>query len=375
MGDDSSKKSLKEKVEAADEEIKKLDQAAQERLDRQLEIDEEISVKSKLVERDIIEGKSHAPRLGDGADDDDDHVPVIGGLTQSIITGEQASEGIVGGDAMGATGSYPRPTMHRFDAVTLGMLSREVLATRYNANLEHKARSMGKETNTNIYKRAWAVTKIGEAKVDRMIHDLHGLEDRADTRIRKMNDLSKLRAEGNLSVAGDQQLRNLQKEEVSRYWIRQYVIADLPMQNQEKMNFMRPIGEGAFSVIPFTYMTHYNQLSLGQKKLVRWGRDNVLLRFQGQLAGKFIPKISASKWFGRKHKDDAESLLDDVDEDIYSDKVFAEQVKKNQAQLEDMEEELRGYDRFTVDEEKDIKKYVAEKVKEQAAFEKEAEWY
>ncbi|MBU0762449.1 MAG: hypothetical protein KKD39_05435, partial [Candidatus Altiarchaeota archaeon] len=70
-----------------------------------------------------------------------------------------------------------------------------------------------------------------------------------------------------------------------------------------------------------------------------------------------------------------EQLFDDMDEDIYSEKKFKEMVKKGTAQLEDMEEELSGYDRFTVSEEKEIQKRVAAIMKDALETAKEEEHY
>ena len=69
-------------------------------------------------------------------------------------------------------------------------------------------------------------------------------------------------------------------------------------------------------------------------------------------------------------KGDIEKLFDDVDEEIYMDKKFLKEHGVLQKKLEDIAEEIRGYDRFTVEEEKEIKKIFDEYIKKLEAEEK-----
>ncbi len=355
----------KKEIEALDEKLRKLEERDAERLE-ELTVEADLDIRARLIARDILDAKKK--------DNSEKDAPISNSLTSSLISSATGTGGPVFSMPSGVTGTMGKPKAPRLHATSIKMLALEIFASRKNANLLYEAK-MGKGGNANTYKRMWAVTQMGKARKEGMIEDLRVIEKRTSWRTTRMNALSHAKAEGSITPDQDLRLQKLQREEISRYWIRQNVVQDMPIHTQQKMNFLRPVGEGAYGVMPFTYLTRFDQLNMNQKKSVKWIYDNVILRFQGQIAGKFLPKVSGTKWFKDKQMGDVESQFDDIDEEIYSEKAFKKLVKKGQAQLEDMEEEISGYDKFTVQEEKDIKKYVSHKVAEMKAREKEQEWY
>ncbi|MCX6695907.1 MAG: hypothetical protein NTU61_06395, partial [Candidatus Altiarchaeota archaeon] len=70
-----------------------------------------------------------------------------------------------------------------------------------------------------------------------------------------------------------------------------------------------------------------------------------------------------------------ESMFDDINEEIYSDKVFRQKVAAGHKLVEDLEEELTGYDRFTAEEETQIKTLFAAEIKKLEEYEKVQEAY
>ena len=367
MGEGRKGKSLAEKIREIDEEIEKIDRREEERVARNLEIDEEIAVKSRLDEREIIEEEPKKEKKSV----DTVFAPVINVVEQpsfsSIVQTPKAS-------LAAASGRSLKAQRVSFTAVSLEGLAKEVVARHFESKTRYKIAHEGM-TNESRFQSMWNAKKMSEVAKEKMVDDLKGIEGRTKNRISRMNELSMKREVGGMSAQESIELKNLQKEEVNRYWIRQHVISDMPLRQQENMNFLRPVGEGAYGVMPVTYFTRYDQLDQTQKKASRWIYDNVMLRWQGSLYGKFVPKVSQAAWYKKKVTKDIENVLDDVDEEIYCDKEFQAALKKGQAQLEDMEEELTGYDRFTTSEEAEIKKYVSVKLKEQAATDKEPEFY
>ncbi len=360
------RESLKRELEATEEDIRRLERQEEERKERHLDLDDEIEVKSKLAERDIIDSQKKKK----DADEPDRKGPQ---LFFTPIQPERPAS-MAPRQNMGSTGAMAPPQVPPISAMSLGGIIQEALTRRMGAKIQNRAES-GRFNFQDMFDSMWAVKQSNVGRQERMIHDLRTIEERTPTRITRLNELNLKRIGEGLSVEDDKELKSLEKEEVMRYWIRQNTINELPLYDQERMNWLRPIGEGAYGVVPYTVVTKWDLLTLNQKAGVRWLYDNTLLRWQRSISGGFIPKAAKLSWFKKQKQKGVEKLFDDIDEEIYSDKKFQEMMKKGQAQLENMEEELSGYDRFTVEEEKEIQKRVAAIMSQALALAKEEEMY
>ncbi len=359
---------LKRAIEAVDKELERLDAEEEKQKSRQLTVDEEIDVKSRILDRPLMEEKDDEEEEKKEKDFVRPYIlePTTRGASTMMMAPQVAGEG--------STGVTPRKYMSTLASTSIMGIVKEAMAIRYDTSLKLSGERHGIDVK-NIYSRMWAMTRIEETRRERMFADLKMIEGRTPERVQKINQLNEARLTGTMDAKQRQELKKLEDEEISRYTIRQMMINDVPIQEQEKLNWLRPVGEGAYGVMPYTYISNYDLLSPSQRKGVRWLYDNILLRYQNALAGKFLPKNVKSKSFKEKKKKDLETLFDDMDEEIYSDKKFAEMVKKGIAKLDKMEEELRGYDRITVGEEKKINQMLADYMKKQVSLSKEAEEY
>ena len=167
----------------------------------------------------------------------------------------------------------------------------------------------------------------------------------------------------------------LEDQEALRYWLREKFVRKAPLTQQEKIPWLKPIGRGASEVVPYTILNSWDQLNPQARRAARWLADNYLLRYQNAIAANWLPKKPSLSWFKGKAKKGLETLFDDWNEEIYSDKKWKEAVKSGQAKLESLEEELSGYDQFTVDEEKKIASMLDAYLKSEASAAKEEEMY
>ena len=108
--------------------------------------------------------------------------------------------------------------------------------------------------------------------------------------------------------------------------------------------------------------------------------DQLKLRFQYAQREEFMPK--PSWWKRKKIKRDIELLFDDIDEEIYFQEQLSKEMKGKESKRKkilaraetekaSMEEVIAGYDKFTVEEERKIKKMTEEAIKKLTASEKE----
>jgi len=125
----------------------------------------------------------------------------------------------------------------------------------------------------------------------------------------------------------------------------------------------------------YTFITQWDLMDSKSRALYNYHRDNYLLRLQTALMGKYLPKKTKLWWARKAVKGKIESLFDDINEEIYMENVFRAKVAKGHKLVEDLEEELRGYDRFTTEEEIKIKKIFEAQIKELAEYEKVQEAY
>lgn len=117
--------------------------------------------------------------------------------------------------------------------------------------------------------------------------------------------------------------------------------------------------------MPFSkYITDWEKLDDAHRYWTIWEYDHVLLRVQYIMTAQYMPS-PARTWWRKKVKADIERLYDDVDEEIYYEGQFMSWVNKTDSERkkdlemmkkaqDDLEEEVSGYDKFTVEEEKQI---------------------
>jgi hypothetical protein len=173
-----------------------------------------------------------------------------------------------------------------------------------------------------------------------------------------MVSLQLTKADGGLTEDQTRELDELQDAEARRYQLREQLLSKMSAKKQKELGWVEPIADGAVGIMPYTYMTSWSMLPKDMRKAARWYFDNVLLRWQGAVMGQYQPRAPRLTWYKKQKQKGVEQLFDDIDEEIYFDKKWQEQVKKGTARLDDLEEELTGYDRFTVEEEEKIKKLV-----------------
>jgi hypothetical protein len=355
MTDEDRKRRLREDIKLTEGELREIEAEKKQREERrELRLEDELRTKSKILQRPLMEGKQKLSGDGPGGDDDK------GGVRME-------AEGAAGTTT--TTESKPQRV-----ALTVGGMVEESIIRRWDSHLAEKGRREGVKLK-DTYTRMWLESKRARLREERMLDRLRTIEENSDSRLNRMNELSRLKAQGARDPAEREEMRRLEEEEVARMWLRERVVRNLPLAEQKKLDWLHPLGDGAVNVMPYTYLTTSDLMSNKERAIARWYWDNFLLRWQHAVIATYLPKVPTLTWFKKKKKRAIESMFEDVDEEIYSDKAFAEMVKKGQAQLEDMEEELRGYDRFTVEEERQIRQLFEAEMRRQMALAKEQEMY
>jgi hypothetical protein len=366
--DEDSRRRLKGEIEKTDSEIEKIEESQREKEEEKLreQEDEEFREKSKTAEDDNLKTKSkilskdilEAPKYSGGRAD------------QKLLSKSPQMQ------AMGEVGPKIRDKLSQtpaLNATSIGGIIKELLAGRWAAKLEHKA-DMGKASQQDIYRHLFMQKWLEQGRAEKQIQELAELERNSGERTQKINHLSLQKNSIGLDEESSLELQQLEREEAKRYYLRQRFLKTMPLKKQKELN-LEPLGYGAYGVMPYTYLDSWSKLSDVQRASMRWYYDNNLLRWQNAIIAKNSPKKARTSWFQKKSKKGIESMFDDMDEEIYCDKKFKEMVKKGQAQLEDMEEELVGYDRLTVSEEKEVKKIFDKHMKEQLALAKEEQYF
>lgn len=121
-------------------------------------------------------------------------------------------------------------------------------------------------------------------------------------------------------------------------------------------------------------------LRKGDKLSALFQYDQVKLRYQYAIRREYLPR--PSWWKRKKIKVDIERLFEDVDEEIYFEEQLVKTVKsaesrrvkhlaRIQREREDLEEVLTGYDKFTVEEEKQITEMTKQAIQKMLVAEKE----
>ncbi|MBD3388243.1 MAG: hypothetical protein GF416_04115 [Candidatus Altiarchaeales archaeon] len=396
---DEGKKRIREETEETEEDIRKLDAESEERrvmLDAQL--DEDMRVRSKMMEREILESSEQAVS-GDGPDKDDsdpqrwrkhrrskrkktrwdglDEEEAVernifaDSFFPSIAPPSAVSLASMSSSHMPSTGR--RPPLHKIRpiATTPFGLVREAMIRRWDAQLKQKGEQEG-VTLKDLYKRMWLVSGMEKSIEERQVENLHQLEDSSDQRTDRIRELASHAQD--LSAKERKELSRLYQDEAQRFMLREKLV-DRSINDQDRMTWLRPMGGGAMSAMPFTFVSTYDLLSNSDRKVVRWYYDNMVLRWQHALVSRFLPKKPKFAWFRKELRGQFESLFQDVDEEIFAEKKMEEEVKKREKELEDYEEELRGYDNLTVEEEKKVSKMFQEEIKRLEELAKEEEYY
>ncbi|MFH0862514.1 MAG: hypothetical protein V1875_05730 [Candidatus Altiarchaeota archaeon] len=251
---------------------------------------------------------------------------------------------------------------------------KEAVLRHWDSVLKDEAKGQDM-TSENFSQRRWIFGGMSEIINERMLNDLRGIEDRTPIRHRTIRDLNILKAQNQLDSDEAAQLRRMEDEEALRYWLREKFIRRAPLEKQKKIHWLKPLGKGAMGVTPYTVLNSWDLLTPSQKTASRWLADNYFLRWQNAIVPRFLPKKPSMAWFRQKKKGEIEHLFDDWNEEIYSDKAWKEKVKKGEAELEKLEEELTGYDQFTVAEEGKIAKMLDDYLKAETAIGKEDQYY
>jgi hypothetical protein len=372
MKDDPSKRrlQLQQEIEKTEASIKAIDADKQKREARKLNVEEDIRTKSKILSRPIIEKAKPRKKKKEAEPKDDGPSGEKQASPQRIDSSPQKSGGYLG--STGVSGPGPKQRTLRAPSL-FGMLAESVNLHMLSA-LDAKDREQGLGVQDYPYKMR--VTGGLKARVEeRMIEDLKQLEGTAEPRLRRVGELSIKRHIGTITPGEKEELQNLQKNEATRYYIREKLLRKVPLDEQDDYKWLNPVGAGAHGVMPYTVLTTWDLMGPEKRKAAKWHAYNQLLRWQTAVLGQYLPKKPSLAWFKESKKKGLETLFDDWNEELYSDKKWAEMVKKGQAQLEKFEEELTGYDAFTVSEEAQMKKMLETIMATATAEAKEAEMY
>jgi len=332
MKDDKGKRRLQEEIEKTDQELSKLDDKEEEREGRKLKLEEDIQTKSRILKRKLMETAA----------------------ASGATTGEKRQE---------------KP----FKSEYPGTMLKEAVLRHRSARLENRRKS-GTQTVSDARERMRVALGMEGPINEGMTRELRALEESSDGRAKRIRELSIKRAGGLLAASDSAELRRLEDNEANRYYLRERLLRRIPIERLGDYGWVKPIGDGMLGIKPYTVLTQWDQLTPSNKRGARWQSDSLMMRFQNAIVGHYAPKKASFSWLHEKTLKGIETQFDDINEEIYSDKKWAEMVRKGQAKLEDMEEELRGYDRFTVEEEGKIRKLYGDYLKKQAELDKEIEY-
>jgi hypothetical protein len=429
MTDDAAKRKQKKELDDAEREIARLNEEHRKRQERRLNLEEELPTKSKILQRPLIEeipdrkmkakadesgrgtpleGGADVPSSagnvsshagghpggghhgGGGAHGHDSsaghgHSESSSGTSEGM--GEHGGEGHGGdghGDGHGGDGGggghghitgvgrySPQAPMQ---AATVWGLMKEAVLRRRDSGLVRKGSEEGVSIS-DLSKRMWGFTRYKEVMEERMKDDLRTIEETSRQRMDRIGGLNAQKSAGGLTYEEAQELKRLEDTEAMRYWLREKFLRAVPLEKQDEFDWVRPIGKGAFGVMPYTVITTWDLMTPDKRAGARWVADNYLLRWQTAHGGLYLPRTPNLKWFQEKAKQGIETLFEDWNEEIYSDKAWRAMVKKGQAELEKFEEELTGYDQYTVAEERQIAKMLSDYLKQQQALSKEPLYY
>ncbi|VVB54763.1 Uncharacterised protein [uncultured archaeon] len=127
-------------------------------------------------------------------------------------------------------------------------------------------------------------------------------------------------------------------------------------------------------------ITKYELMDDYSRYYLLWEWDHQLLRIQNGLAAGYQPSAPRT-WWKKKIKSDVDAMIDDLNRDLSYEGQYMKRVKGRMEQhakdhaaakaaLDHWEEDLRGYDRFTTEEEKRIADYTKGAMEQAMAAEK-----
>lgn len=413
--DDPGRKKKLEELKHTEEDRKKTEAEKKISEEKKLRIEEDLRTKSKILKRPLIEDIKRPPKEVEVPDSTDYYPPgidqiiterkgedVAGGLVHEIHhakgdifhideahPGEHVFDvskgidfalydhahdtgadhgGVDGGHHMTGTGPSTKKTLG-FQASSLEDAMKEAVLRHWDSVLKEEAKYSGH--TPDIYsQRRWMFEGLSEVLNEKMLNDLHAIEDRTAQRHRGIKELNILNAQGLLDKDEQKELRRLEDEEALRYWLREKFIRRAPLERQKNIPWLQPLGRGAVGVIPYTVLNSWDLLTPSQKRASRWYADNYILRWQNLIVTQFLPKAPSLKWF-KERPSRIEKLFDDVKEEEAYYKRFRENFKKAQAVLESQEKELAEYDKITEDYEKKIAKMTADAMKPKSSASKD----
>jgi hypothetical protein len=227
----------------------------------------------------------------------------------------------------------------------------------------------------DMSRKLWAARDFKAIMNERMLEDLRTIEKESQERLANIGALNAQKYKAGLSREEERELRRLEDTEAMRYWLREKLLRSVPIEKQREFDWLQPLGKGAFGVIPYTFITAWDMLPMDRRASTYWFADNQLLRWQTALVGQFLPRTPSMRWFRERAKHHFEKAFDDWNEELISDKKWMQMVKKGHAELEKMEEELVGYDQYTVSEERQIARLTSDYVKKMESLAREPLYY
>jgi len=334
---------IQTEIERTDRELQRQEHEEEEKKARKLNIEEDLRTKSMILQRPLIED---ARRTGAASPS-----------RLFSVTGSVAPRG------------FEFPPYGR----TLSGMMKEAVFRHWDSSLRMKP-GLEATSHSNLAKRMWVTSNLEDVAEERMLQDLQRIEATAPARMSSIFSLNVRKSTGQITVAEEEELRHLEDTEASRYWLREKLLRRVPLEKQHTYDWLKPLG-GAYGVLPYTMITTWDTMSASRRRAALWYADNYLLRWQNAIVGTFLPKTPSLKWFQEAKIKGIETQFEDWNEEIYSDKAWSEQVKKGQAELENIEEELRGYDQFTVAEERRITQIFTEYIRRETALAQEVAFY
>ncbi|MFC2162759.1 hypothetical protein ACFLRF_03685 [Candidatus Altiarchaeota archaeon] len=266
----------------------------------------------------------------------------------------------------GSSGVAHQPPAHDSPTVDMHTTIREIVTRRAVDRFVAKSRRKGlkpDEANTLRWLvdgqdkqgfRRWLAPGLSGFNKERLQGELVNLNKKAD----------------------HEDLTDAEKEQ--KAWIMQQIGWRLNKKEKRELGYDVPDirdREGALKYVkPYLHLTTWDVVPSKYREAAFWWREQVLLRSQHNIVRRWNPKKYKMWWAQKKKKSTIEGMFDDMDEEIYSKKWFKDKGRMMK-ELEDMEEEITGYDSFTVQEEKQMKKMYDNWVKEQQQWERLQEAY
>jgi len=342
MSEDAQRK-LEEDIRYVDEELRKLDEDKKRQEEQKLAEEDDLDTKSKILSRPMIE------------------VARVGAAPKPQPLSETPTPQFFGVGVAGvSTVKQKAPRLH---ADTIGGIVKEMLAMRWDKQLAQK-QARGEGTPQDIYRRLFLSRWAQQAREEELFDDLRDIEIRSKSRIERINQLNIIKLNDELTGTLKTELELLQQEEARRYYLRQRLIPKIPVEDLKKIDWLEPIGDGAFGVIPYTYLTQWDLITPEMRRAQYWYYDNLMLRWQMVILGHWAPKDAKLPSVTLGKPTALEKLFDgEKKAEEYANKKFSEQVKKFLANIKQIADEMKALDKLSEAEEKKIRQQYSAYIK------------